>query len=278
MNPQKRLIINADDLGLSEGVNRGIFECFKKGVLTSATLMVNTDGFAEAVRLLKNDPIPSGVHLNIVRGRPLTPPEKIPTLVDGQGRFHTLGKLFARIFLGRVSMDEIQAEFSAQARRALESGVKVTHFDSHRHVHNHPFVMEALKKVCVETGIKKVRLSCGAGEGFDIKHHLIDAFARRSRGKVLSDGRVLVNDAFANPFESMARQDYRAKMERFFSRLGEGVTEIGCHPGYRQGITLEGEASYDREKDLEFLLDPYLKELISRHKVKLLNYSHLKAV
>lgn len=272
----RRLIINADDFGLSEGVNKGIVECFRNGVLTSATLMANGDGFDDARSILKTHSIPTGVHLNIVRGLPVAPPEKIPTLVDGKGRFWSLAGLFTGIFLGRISAKDIETEFRAQAAKALDKGIRITHYDSHRHVHNHPFIMSALKKVCVDTGVRRVRLSCGKAPALDFKRRLIDGFARKSRTRLLADGSIAVNDSFTNLFENTKRENYRQRLEAFFSGLAEGTTEIGCHPGYRQGITLEGEASYEREKDLEFLTDPFLKELIARHRIQLVDYTALK--
>ena len=274
----KRLIINADDFGLSEGVNRGILECFKKGALTSATLMVNTDGFADAARIIRDEPLPTGLHLNVVRGRPISPPEKVPSLVDKSGMFLTLAAFSMRVFFGRISAEELKAEFRAQAGRALDSGVKITHFDSHRHVHLMPFVMEAAISVCRELGINRVRTARvlnAPGRRKSVKEFLLDRSSRMSGARVLKGTPVLTNDYFSDPLSRSGAEGMK-ELDRFLNALPDGVVEVGCHPGYNGGIALEGESSYDREHDMAVLKEPAFREMLIRHGIRPISYRDLK--
>lgn len=272
----RRLIINADDFGLSEGVNRGIVECFRKGVLTSTTILVNMPGFDDAVRqMVRNPSLPVGLHLSIVRGAPLSPPEMVKTLVGPDGGFKGLGRLFVDISLRLVSRDELLTELRAQVRKALRAGFRVTHFDSHRHIHLHPFVMDAVVALGDEFGIRRVRTTrvlTLPGTGPSMKERLISRYSAACRAGVLAAGPMATNDYYADPLSRLSRSSGMAPLEAFVKALPEGVVELGCHPGYNHGISVEGESSHDRERDMRFLMDGAFKEILHRHGVALASY------
>src|SRR5215471_14962749 len=134
----RRLIINADDFGLTSGVNRAIAEAHHKGVVTSATLMANSQAFTEAVSLAKSNPkLSLGCHVVLVDGAPVTPPDKIPTLLSSNGsaaqlRDGLVGFAWAAQ-RGHVLEAEIAAEIAAQIGKIQAAGVAITHVDSHKH-------------------------------------------------------------------------------------------------------------------------------------------------
>ena len=148
----RRLIINADDFGLTAGVNRAIVEAHEKGVVSSATLMANGPAFAQAVSLAQSMPrLGVGCHVVLVDGAPLLPQTQVHSLLDRSGnstgdpRFREgISRFGALAMLGRLAADEIEAEATAQIRKLQASGIPVTHLDSHKHTHLFPSVLRPL--------------------------------------------------------------------------------------------------------------------------------------
>src|SRR5258707_9725647 len=131
----KRLIVNADDFGFTRGVNAGIVRAFKSGIVTSTTIMANGEAFEDAVSLAHANPgLGVGCHLAVVGGRPVAAPSEIPSLVDRNGVLPaTLTRLVIKIARGYASGEDIAREFRAQVRRVVDSGIEITHVDSHKH-------------------------------------------------------------------------------------------------------------------------------------------------
>jgi len=123
----KQLIVNADDLGLTPGVNRGILRAFQDGIVTSASLLVTGSAFEEAVALARQNPeLDVGLHLTLVEERAVLGREVLPTLVDETGRFpRTSSEFFRRAFLGRINWDEVEREIAAQIARFQKTGPPV---------------------------------------------------------------------------------------------------------------------------------------------------------
>ena len=124
-----KLILNADDFGLTETVNHGIVECFKAGVVKSTTIMMNQPGTQHAIELYHQGLVPEvGLHFTVTAGKPLTPPEQVPSLVDEHGHFFCNVTLFDK---SDVNEDEVMLELNAQYQAAINAGLKINHIDSH---------------------------------------------------------------------------------------------------------------------------------------------------
>jgi len=155
-----RLIINADDFGLTSGVNRAIVELHQAGVLTSATLMARASATLEAIGLaLATTTLGVGCHVVLVDGQPVLPPRDVPSLIDGQtGCFPvSLTAFLARLFTGRVRSAEIEAEAAAQIALLRDAGLRLTHIDTHKHTHMFPPVLDPLLSAARKAGIRAVR-------------------------------------------------------------------------------------------------------------------------
>ena len=155
-----RLIVNADDFGLTRGVNRAIVELHRSGVLTSTTLMARAEATAEALKLAaQNATLGVGCHVVLVDGQPILPPEKIPTLVDrATGCFPPkLGTFLLRLFSGRIRAAEIEAEAGAQIAFVQASGLRLTHIDTHKHTHIFPLVLRPVLRAARAAGLRAVR-------------------------------------------------------------------------------------------------------------------------
>ncbi|HEY3628186.1 MAG TPA: ChbG/HpnK family deacetylase, partial [Terracidiphilus sp.] len=155
-----RLIINADDFGLTPGVNRAIAELHQAGVLTSATLMARAGATHEAIRMAVETPsLGVGCHVVLVDGQPVLPPSAVPSLIDKQtGRFPpSLITLLRRLFSGRIRAAEIEAEAAAQIALLQNAGLRLTHIDTHKHTHMFPPVLGPLLRAARKAGIGAVR-------------------------------------------------------------------------------------------------------------------------
>src|SRR5262245_7813713 len=139
--PAPRLIVNADDLGLSPGVDRAIFAGHDQGIVTSASLMANGASFEHAVAgVLARPRLGCGVPLVLHDERPVLDPARIPTLVGADGRLKPLRDALRGLLFGTSAPKEIEAEYAAQIRRAQDAGIKPSHLDSHCHLHAFPVV------------------------------------------------------------------------------------------------------------------------------------------
>ncbi len=155
-----RLIVNADDFGLTPGVNRAIAELHAAGVLTSTSLMTRAGATDEAIEIAHCTPtLGVGCHVVLVDGEPTLPPLQIPSLVDPRtGLFHpTLAAFLPRLFTGRISSDEIEAESRAQIEFLQNQGLHLTHIDTHKHTHMFPSVLHAVLRAARACGILAVR-------------------------------------------------------------------------------------------------------------------------
>jgi len=155
-----RLILNADDFGLTRGINRAIAELHAAGVLTSATLMANGPAFDDAVEIARAQPtLGVGCHIVLTDGRPLCVPETIPTLIgpDGKNFRASLGQFFLAATRGKISEADIAREATAQIQRLQAAGINVTHIDTHKHTHILPRVARPLLAVAESAGIPAIR-------------------------------------------------------------------------------------------------------------------------
>lgn len=230
---EKRLIVNADDLGRTPGINAGIFEAHDRGLVTSATLMVGFTPAEEATGARARSPdLGIGLHVALTGGRPILPPEEVPSLVDGEGRLPA-----APDGLEGTHPEEVMAEVEAQFERfrAL-AGRLPTHLDSHHHSHRLPVVCDAL-------------ISLAGRYGLPVRN------ASDEVGERLRQAGIATSDFFVERFFGS-----EARLEVLLEVLGElapGVTELMCHPAKVDEV-LRSDSSYvdERERELAVLTHP----------------------
>lgn len=224
----RRLIVNADDFGYSDHTVDATIECFQRGVLSSATLMPNMPAFERAAAFARAHPQFSyGLHLCLTDERPLSPPDRIPTLVAPNGCFWEGAEFFKRALTGRIAACDIRREARAQLTRMKDLGLAVRHLDAHGHAHKAAIVPWALRRALSLFGIATVRRT----QNLYYKrprlsrrcfNHAANAFIRRL-------GRT--TDHFLMVTGTLDRDDTRW-WPSCLERLPAGVTEIGIHPGW----------------------------------------------
>lgn len=290
----KQLIINADDFGLSPGINRGVIKAFREGILSSTTMLVNMPGFEESVTLAQENPdLSVGIHLNLSWGRPTAKPDKVSSLVDGKEHFsNSVLALAVKSFLGKVKSEEIELEFRNQIEKFLATGLKPTHLDTHKHIHCLGNVLCALLKVAEEFNIRKIRYSEETkldSVNQDISQNSLSPSLRtickrnivkwlcvfyRSRLEKVGFSMPKHPDHFIG-IDIMDTLNVETMLS-ILKNLPNGTTEIMCHPGYLDEQTRQfSKIPPNREIELESLCHPSLKEYIQESNIKLVSYKDL---
>ncbi len=154
-------IFNADDFGISKGVNAAIVKAHREGILNSASLMINQKYAAEAIKLAKEMPeLEMGLHVNLTNEYPAASAQEIPLLVDGQGKLKNgfVNLLLLSFFKPRQLRQQVEIEMRAQIAKYLTTGLPLQHLDSHRHVHMIPQIFKAMRKLQKEFEVPRIRV------------------------------------------------------------------------------------------------------------------------
>ncbi len=274
----KRLIVNADDFGLAESVNEGIIKAHRDGIVTSTSLLAGGRGAEHAAALAKDNPsLGIGVHLCVTLERPVSPPEKIPSLIDNNGRLPGGPLPFATgLFSGRVKPRDIEAELRAQIERALALGITPTHIDGHQHLFMLGPVFEIAVRLTKEFGIKAMRYPVGPWDGLycparTMEKLFLESIAKSQLKRLEASGLSRPDHFFGVP--ETGRMD-SGKLLRIIERLPEGTSEIMCHPGL-ENLTLAKEINwgYGWKTELEAVTDGQVKERIKVSGIELISYA-----
>jgi hypothetical protein len=229
-----RLVLNADDFGLCEDTLASTIACFDQGLLTSASIMVGVPATEPALDYARARPdVSFGVHVNLVGDgveRPVSPPEAVPALVDEEGRLLPTRLVRMRALSGRLPVDQLEREITAQIEQVRGAGVPITHVDSHRHVHKLPTIREGLRRALDRLDIRRVR-------------NVQDVYLRRPlrsptywlggswRRWLMREFVTTTHAYMPTSAHDVGWQD--ALVERC-ARLPGRLLEIGVHPGTRE--------------------------------------------
>ncbi len=284
-----RLIINADDFGLTGGVNRAIADLYRAGVLTSATLMATGAAFEDAVSIVRaNAGLGVGCHVVLTDGSPVSEPQSIPTLLGADGRTFrpSLGDFVQALLRGAIREDEIEREAMAQVRKVQRAGIAVTHLDTHKHTHVFPAVVRPLLRVAERMAVGAIRRpfepawSVALGHGRRLRRLqmriLSGLEAKFDRNPEIRDARVLTTDGSVgiSTTGSLTASTLRELLE---SLPREGSFELCCHPGYHDG-ELDGiptRLRHHREVERMALLAEVPGFISKPNAPELINYSKL---
>jgi predicted glycoside hydrolase/deacetylase ChbG (UPF0249 family) len=267
MSGDRQLVVNADDLGWSRSVDRGIIECHQTGIVTRASILATGPAFEDAVSLTRATPsLGIGVHLNIYRGRTILPPERVPALVGADGRLLGSWKgIVSRLATGRFDLGQVEAELRAQIMHVRDAGLEPGHLDSEKHLHLWPGVFDVVCRLAVEFGIPQVRVVLEPPSVRPVPFGLGVLSARdravaRSHGLVTPDATIGVTRA---PIDMLALEAILR------SARGERV-EFVVHPGHvdeefmEQQGTMANRLVCSREDELAVLASPEARAAVER--------------
>ena len=270
----RRLIVNADDFGLSSSVNEAVIRAHREGILTTASLMVNEPGFEEAVKLAKENPrLGVGLHLTLLMGHAAMPPEKIPGLVNARGEFSDspvgagMGYFFKRGLRG-----QLRAEIHAQFGRFHATGLPLDHVNGHLHLHLHPVIFKILMDDAEPLRIRHLRLTrdCLArgrrmSRGhlfYKVSHAAIFEFlSSRARKRLAARQIRHAQTTFGLLQDSRVDEEYVLKL---LSELPDGDSELYSHPSL-------GKFKHE----FNALVSPRVREQIEKLGIELIRYQDL---
>jgi predicted glycoside hydrolase/deacetylase ChbG (UPF0249 family) len=285
----RRLIINADDFGLTTGISRAILNAHLEGVVTSATLMANAPGFDQAVTMVESAPrLGVGCHVVLLDGASQLSPSQVHTLMGGRERtafYRSSGAFAWRIVTGAINPAQIELEAAAQIRSLQAAGISVTHLDTHKHTHILPQVLRPLLRAAKTCGIRKIR------NPFEplrlsglfrqprlwkrwIEFQTLSAFARSFSDMVKNAGMITTDGTIG----MVATGAWNQKLfQSLIESLPDGTWELVCHPGYNDSELqrLPTRLQKSRENELAILTASGTRELLERNQVGLISYRDL---
>ena len=277
----RRLIVHADDFGLSERVNEGIVEAHRDGVLTSTSVIASGAAFEHAVALSRATPtLDIGVHLTLVEEEPVAAADAIPTLLDSNGRFYReAGTFMTRYLFGTISIDEIERELDAQIGKVIAHGVKVTHLDGHQHLHMVPGIRRVVGGLARKYAIPSIRYPREA----------LQLYMLHERESLVRVPQLLV----LNTFCTFARTADAKRCDHFYGffyggRLTKenlmmvlrhlpstGTSELMCHPGLSDPDSRYAHWGYRWKDERDALIDPEIKDYLNSKRIELISYADL---
>lgn len=277
------LIVNADDLGMSEAVNHGILSAHRDGIVTASSLMAGGEAFAHALDLLAATPtLDVGVHLTLVDGRPVLAPGRVASLTGRDGRFHRDAASFVgRYVTGRIRLAEVRAELEAQLARVADAGLKPSHLDGHQHLHVLPGIWPIACDLARRFGIEAVRrpregpqvlqFALGAGIGRLAQMLVLGSFCLRPVPRPLRAADRFAGFAFGGGLD-------RARLLALIELLPEhGSVELMCHPGLDPPAARAGHHAYRPADELAALTDPAVRDRIGARGIRLIGFRDLAA-
>jgi hopanoid biosynthesis associated protein HpnK len=282
----RKLIVTGDDFGLAVPVNEAIEEAHRRGILTTASLMVGAGAAADAVERARRLPtLKVGLHLVLVEGRPVLSSREIPDLVDRCGEFSTrLVGAGLNFFFRPGVRRQLEAEIRAQFQAFAKTGLPLDHVNAHNHMHLHPTVLGLILRVGREFGVKAIRLP----------HEPPWLALRASKNGLL--GKTVSSLALAPWLSLMRYRLRRANIRsndfivglhesgnmrldvvlRILSRLPDGVTEIYFHPATRRCAELDrAMPDYQHEQEFKALISPAVREAILAYGFQRIAFSEL---
>jgi hopanoid biosynthesis associated protein HpnK len=266
----RRLVVTADDFGLSLEVNEAVRRAHREGILTCASLMMGGPAVDEAVAIARAEGLPVGLHLTLVDGRPVLPAERVPDLVDAQGLFRPgLGGPAVRLVLSARARRQARAESEAQMEAFLATGLKLDHVNAHHHFHLHPSVLTIVIELARQCRAPAVRVP------FEpvvppYRSALLGAvmmpWALRARRRLRQAG-VGTNDALFGVYDTGSMTE--AAWLRIVPRIGPGLTEVYCHPAMSLTASPgEAPAASPPPDELAGLLSPVVRAALDRAGVR----------
>ena len=276
-----KLIVNADDFGLSEAANEGIVQAHRQGMVTATSIMANGSAFAHAVDLARATPtLDLGVHLTLVGEKPILDPQTIPSIVGNGGRLLDSSRSFARRYLaGRIDRADVQRELTAQMEKVQQQQLPITHLDGHQHLHLFAQVFEVTVELARKHQIDWIRIPNEALKGYMF-------------GAPTGWPRILELLAVKHFCQRAARQwprraaDFvgfyyggrlnRRNLATVLHRLpAAGVCELMCHPSLDDPNSPYARWGYAWADEVDALTDPQARRYLQQRSVELTSYRQL---
>jgi predicted glycoside hydrolase/deacetylase ChbG (UPF0249 family) len=268
-----RLVVNADDFGLSPGISRGIMRAHREGIVTSTSVLGNCGDFDDVRAMLAEAPeLGVGVHLALAGRGPIADPAHVPSLLTAGGRFHERGTDFVAAWTKRkIDPVDVEREFDAQIARVRDAGLKIDHLDTHHHLGFLPVVGRSVEAVARKHGIEAIRsaiesptLSWVTDPRRGLKAGVLTGLGWLTR-RQLGARR---HSAQSWGYVESGRLD-EVRVLEIIGRLAPGPHELICHPGE------DSTSSYDYTGELHALTSPKVRRALDTRGVTLCRWGDL---
>lgn len=270
----KHLIVTADDIGLTKSINEGIAKACREGIVSSVSVMPAGEAFEDALKVIKDLGLKEiGAHLSLTETKPLL----------SSSRFYlNHNRFFKDILFGRPDLGWVRRELKAQLELLKRAGVKITHINSHEHIHMIPEILNIFISLAKEFNIPALRYPRRDRpmRPFNIrdlyKKSVLSYFSGRSRDIFKSSG-LLYTDHFLGLLDAgKLKEDLLIEM---LSCLKDGVTELVCHPGFLSPEVMDSYKWHvGAEAELFALTDPRIKSAIKNNGIRLITYGEIPLV
>jgi len=283
-----RLIINADDFGLTAGVNRAIVEANARGIVTSATLMANAGAFDDAVHSAKSSAnLGVGCHIVLIDGAPVSNPSRIPTLLAPHDTHfeNALTSFASRALCGRIKSGDIETEVAAQIEKVRSAGISPSHVDTHKHAHIFPQILKPLLRAAKACGVRAVRNPFGRIALATVVRRpqlwkrygelmLLNPLASKFRGLIEAEGMITPDGSLGVAATGVLDEPL---FHQILENLPDGTWEVVTHPGYNDSDLdhVRTRLRDSRETELRLLTSPDLRDSLQRSGIELISYRNL---
>ena len=255
----KRVIVNADDFGLTESVNDAVIACHQAGIVKSTSVLANGDGLCDALEKFGDHPgLGLGLHLTLVYGEPAASPENVSSLIFKNGKLAAGYPKFARrYFPGRIKISEVEYEWESQYEKL--AGYKIDHLDSHQHLHLLPGLFKLVVKLALKWGIHYVRVpfenfKIGLPGTTALSGKVLNFYTIGKKNLLAENNLKTTGNFYGSSFSGAMTENVWSKL---WAQIPAGLTEIMCHPGIEneQARQLYGWAN-KWEDEYRALTDP----------------------
>ena len=279
-----RLIVNADDFGLCEGVNRAVKQAHTEGILTSATIMAGMPAAAQAIESARQMPgLGVGVHLNLFDSTPISKEQRVKVLLNANGRFGlSLGKLAVTSIVSKTIRKAVETEWAAQIQWVIDNGIIPTHLDSHKHIHTCPAIWPVDVGLAERFGIDAITWRFEPAQvsrpdwptppkGGRTRARIVRTMAKINRRQ---NDIFIKNDMFLGTAHT-------GKIDIDFWRQVaknpfDGVAEVMTHPGFAEGLDpARTRLIEQRQVELEALCSEEVREFLADADIELTHYGKL---
>jgi predicted glycoside hydrolase/deacetylase ChbG (UPF0249 family) len=293
------MIVNADDFGLTRGVNRAIVEAHERGIVTSATLMANAAAFDDATAMARHlaeqkATFSVGCHVVLLDGEPLTPAERLSSLLqpgrqNGTARLRDkLSEFAIAAMTNKIKPSEVEEEAIAQMRRIQSAGICLSHFDAHKHAHLFPTVLRPMLRAARALGVPAVRNPFGRLFPLPLSKlfshrklwtrfaemSVLRGFSARFKAEVQKQGLRTTDGSFGVLVTGVLNLDLFVTIA---DAIPEGTWEFVCHPGYNDSDLdcVRTRLRESRAQELTVLTSPEAKQALERRGIELISYHEL---
>ncbi len=257
----------------------GAIKAHDEGIVTACSVAAVGRAFEPAVEMLRDRPgLDAGVHLTLVGEKPLSPPERVPSLTDRKGLFLADFRSFTRRYvLGRIAAAEVEEELRRQIEKLLAAGLRIVHVNSHQHLHVLPRVFEVVVRLAEEYRIPFIRIpnepATRRPSPRSLQIGILNGIGRTARRRLEEKGSVHSTERTAGILDAGGLSV--DKLLRILEDV-EGTIELVCHPGTGgEALAAEYDWRYEWDRETAALCDGRVKEALREREIRLASFSDL---